>query len=426
MGAFMVNIISSNCNIFEINKSYTEDGMEFTVLRAGKDFNKLLEGDLEKLPMICKPRKWKFFIENEKGDYFIVKFGGFLMNEINRVSLESNSYKNIGKPKFKDLKFVNTINFLNAVPYKINSQVLNHVLLLLALFESGYYTNPIVAELIEISMHSDTNKVSGFYSKDIDMQGLLSEISRHNSQFYINSHTIKLALLLDNWTINNDFNHSIYWRGRVYVDAKYLSPQGGDLARSLLVFGGGQKLNANGLENLKVYTANCYGLDKKSYNDRLKWVNDNLSIITSVPLIYDGTCEFNQSLVDFYDFCLKADEPLKFLSCCLELKGYFNDPNNFISRLPIYLDATCSGLQHLSAMIQDHNLAKHVNLLVSSKNEVPNDVYTYMTDFVVKNIRKYIEEYKELNLEVLLIININRNFIKNGIMTVTYGSTVAC
>jgi len=33
------------------------------------------------------------------------------------------------------------------------------------------------------------------------------------------------------------------------------------------------KLNNYGLEALKIYTANCFGLNKQSYNQRLKWVD---------------------------------------------------------------------------------------------------------------------------------------------------------
>lgn len=34
-------------------------------------------------------------------------------------------------------------------------------------------------------------------------------------------------------------------------------------------------------------------------------------------------------------------------------------------RLPVYLDATCSGLQHISAIIKDLTLARNVNLVNS-------------------------------------------------------------
>lgn len=129
----------------------------------------------------------------------------------------------------------------------------------------------------------------------------------------------------------------------------------------------------------------------------------------------------DQDQIDFYNFVLEADEPWLFLSCCIELKKYELDKTNFISRLPIYLDATCSGLQHLSTMINDTNLAKYVNITQSNKEDIPSDVYQHMISFVNKKIQEYIKI--DNSLAILDNININRKFIKPGIMTISYGST---
>jgi DNA-directed RNA polymerase len=51
----------------------------------------------------------------------------------------------------------------------------------------------------------------------------------------------------------------------------------------LLLFKHGQVINDLGLEHLKIYAANCFGLDKLSYNKRLKWTNENLDKIISGP-----------------------------------------------------------------------------------------------------------------------------------------------
>jgi DNA-directed RNA polymerase len=46
--------------------------------------------------------------------------------------------------------------------------------------------------------------------------------------------------------------------------------QGGELARSLIQFSKGEILNDSGLRALKIYTANAFGLNKKSKIDRVK------------------------------------------------------------------------------------------------------------------------------------------------------------
>ncbi|KAF9902260.1 hypothetical protein BX616_001992, partial [Lobosporangium transversale] len=75
---------------------------------------------------------------------------------------------------------------------------------------------------------------------------------------------------------------------------------------------------------------------------RLEWVDENINKIIDVNSM----------------FWVNADDKLIALACCFELKGYYEDPENFESSLPILIDATCNGLQHLSAMIQDINLAE--------------------------------------------------------------------
>jgi DNA-directed RNA polymerase len=124
---------------------------------------------------------------------------------------------------------------------------------------------------------------------------------------------------------------------------------------------------------------------------------------------------------EFYNYMLEADEPFLFLSCCIELKNYYADPTIFLSRLPVYLDATCNGLQHLSTMINDTCLAKYVNIVKSSKDDVPKDVYNHMISFVNEKIQEYIKE--DYSLAILDNICINRKFIKPGIMKISYGTT---
>jgi len=122
-----------------------------------------------------------------------------------------------------------------------------------------------------------------------------------------------------------------------------------------------------------------------------------------------------------YNFLMNAKEPLLFLSCCIELKNYYANPKEFISKLPVYLDATCSGLQHLSTMINDTYLAKYVNITSSNENDLPKDVYSYMIAHVETKIKEYIKN--DNSLAILDNIIINREFIKPGIMTISYGAT---
>jgi DNA-directed RNA polymerase len=48
--------------------------------------------------------------------------------------------------------------------------------------------------------------------------------------------------------------------------------------------------------------------------------------------------------------------------------------------MPIYLDATCSGIQHLSSLIKDLESGSKVNLLTQSKKDKVGDIYSELLE----------------------------------------------
>jgi len=86
------------------------------------------------------------------------------------------------------------------------------------------------------------------------------------------------------------------------------------------------------------------------------------------------------------------------------------------------MDATCNGLQHLSAMALDITLAEKVNLLESYEHNEPKDIYSEVIPYIEESINTLVKENVEYyNLSLL---KITRKLIKRGIMTITYGVTV--
>nr|QWO71408.1 RNA polymerase [Termitomyces sp. K2P1] len=438
LGCDLAEIVSENSNLFKFMNVPNEDNTVQKIIVPDKGLEdkivKLLGVDTEKLVMICEPSKWDVsIIDSDR--YIINQYGGFLLNSINKNDFISKSQKNSGVTKLDNLKIIDTINYLGSIPFEINTHVLKHIMSLIVATERDplLYNQEKLNELIKLNIHPNTKDI---YNLNLSKKfGEVEEIQKHNSQFYSDKTIITNALLFSSWCDSSQdnkiyFNYFIDWRGRLYTDTSYLSFQGSVLARSLLMFKGGEVLTERGVEHLKIYTANCYGHDKKSYNERLDWTNKNLEKIISAPNLLN--LKFERDLSDlpydqgtktreFYNFMLKADEPFLFLSCCLELKNYYADPTHFVSKLPIYLDATCNGLQHLSVMINDTCLARYVNILHSNKEEIPKDVYNHMISYVKDKIHGYIKE--DLSLAILDNININRKFIKPGIMKISYGTT---
>ena len=162
------------------------------------------------------------------------------------------------------------------------------------------------------------------------------------------------------------------FRGRIYPNTAFLHEQSSDNAKGLLLLDKPVPLGEEGLYWLMVHTANMFGNDKVSLDDRAQFVQTNWS--TYIDYVTDP---FGN------DDWMDADKPLCFLACCYELYmlqdfveegGVIDD---FPSCLPIYVDGSNNGVQHLAAMSKDEVVAPLVNLV---PQELPGDVYMFIAD----------------------------------------------
>jgi DNA-directed RNA polymerase, mitochondrial len=94
---------------------------------------------------------------------------------------------------------------------------------------------------------------------------------------------------------------------------------------------------------------------------RQKWVAENKDKILKIATDPDGT---------FKDWS-EADKPFAYVAACRELKAAWEDQKGFDSHLPISLDGSCNGIQHLACLKQDLDVAKLVNLV----GDKPQDIY---------------------------------------------------
>ncbi len=327
-----------------------------------------------KIPMIVPPKKYT----RVDGKDIL---GGFLLNDIDYtlpLIIKNSELKE--QSSIKDVNIIfDTVNNLSSVGYKINTDVLEFIL------EKGIeydlITDPDFKHPIEIKKInqkkltiSENNSLDSFLSKkQLEMNILgLALTFKNVPEFFI-------PVRIDN-------------RGRVYCICDYLNYQGVELAKSLLLFSKGEKINKfdkQSIDYLKIFGGNCFGngINKKSYNDRVEWVNNNEEDILNFR---------NGKLIK------EADSKLLFIAFCFEYVNYhnslFSNETYYISHFPIQLDATCNGYQHLSLLTGDEPLAGHLNLISGNKNTKPNDFY----DFVALKINDYLisqlaEEKLKLN-----------------------------
>jgi len=117
------------------------------------------------------------------------------------------------------------------------------------------------------------------------------------------------------------------------------------------------------------------------------------------------------------DFILKASSPFTFASFCLVLKNISKNSKSFV-KIPVFLDATCNGIQHISAIIQDIDLAKEVNLIYDDKDDQIKDFYSKMIPIINKSLHDL--GNTKLGFETFKQLHLTRSDLKQAIMTLNY------
>jgi DNA-directed RNA polymerase len=118
-----------------------------------------------------------------------------------------------------------------------------------------------------------------------------------------------------------------------------------------------------------------------------------------------------------------VSEPFQLLSIGLAIKDHYfatEEGRKVKITNPILFDASCSGIQHISALTLDRNLASYSNVFTDKFNpsaELPEDFYKYALGLINEKFLKS----KDPNI---LNIKLKRNIIKRTVMTIPYNISV--
>lgn len=217
------------------------------------------------------------------------------------------------------------------------------------------------------------------------------------------------------------FPHNLDFRGRVYPIPQDLNPQADDFGKALLQFSERKQLGQTGFEWLCYHVANCYGMDKGSRADQLVWVADHDAMIRAV-----ATHPF-----DHVNEWAPADEPWQFLAAAMEYTRCQEggaDPAEYWSALPIHIDGSCNGLQHLAAMARDPQAALAVNLTSALDRQ---DIYQNVADRVAASVAEDAARSRGASAVSLAHLapaerwhgKVTRKTVKRAVMTTPYGLT---
>ena len=183
------------------------------------------------------------------------------------------------------------------------------------------------------------------------------------------------------------------YRGRIHFLNTVLNPQGTDFDRSLVYFADEGPVNEPWLA---WHLATCWGLDKKTHEERIQWTRLNSSLIAAIA---DDPYNNHQ--------WRDADEPWCALAAIFEYEACCISYTKTTSGLPIGCDATNSGLQHLSCMTGSDE-GKLVNVTPTDK---PADGYRTVAERAQQYLPKELAEW------------IHRGTCKRPVMCCPYGVT---
>ena len=221
------------------------------------------------------------------------------------------------------------------------------------------------------------------------------------------------------------------YRGRLYYDEPFTNFQGSDFARGLLQFYEPKLLREEDTYWLAIHTAASYNqsygideipdwcegdyvsflqqeglesisVDKMTLNDRVEWTQQNIEWILQLG----KDCKFAPD----------AEKMVAFLATCLEWYDYSTCEGDYYSCLPIPIDGSNNGWQHLGAISKDPKTGELVGLVPA----------TIQKDFYVQTAKELINQTTDEKLIEILssmpMKSIRKGISKRGSMTRAYSA----
>lgn len=424
VGTLLINLLElSGANIIKTTRtvisntplrtsfmvSFTEEAQE---VMSSLDGEELAKNAIEKLPLIVPPRDW---VSVNKGGYYTSR-DRLLSHGVSptvKEFQEVQSYKEVYP----------IVNKLQHTPWRVNHKMLDIV-------ETVFTKNLPIGKLPSSTVRTwkDFMTMPEYDEKNKEVW---VEANKRRQQIQIDldiEFSKRLMLIFALSTAKTMvkykqfyYSYSLDYRGRIYPTSTHLNLLGTSEIKSLIEFGEGQYLTADGMRWLKIHIANVYGLDKEPYDDRVAWVDEH----------YDDIMKISKDALAHTELWGDADSPFEYVAACMAFSDALNGEMVY---LPIQLDATCSGIQMYSGLLRDKVGAKSVNVIGAKRN----DIYQQVADGVeykllhneYDNIVSYTDSEGKLHSTLTdatarsLRGNVSRKIVKRPTMTVPYSVTM--
>ena len=198
-------------------------------------------------------------------------------------------------------------------------------------------------------------------------------------------------------------------RGRLYSGNKYVTHQGPCHEKSFVSFDEKLPVGDDGIEWIFKAAAGHYGLGHSSWDERLRWGQENRERMLAAA----------EEPLDRLELWRGAKEPWQYLQLCRGLKEALETG---CSGVPIRFDQTTSGPGILAALVRDREVGRLCNLFGSTRR----DLYSAVADKVRKRLQQDLEfgDTRQRTLaEIWLGRGIDRGLVKGPVMSVPYGGS---
>ena len=241
-------------------------------------------------------------------------------------------------------------------------------------------------DLLDVYNLSQEDDIFTYANKDVDEEQLIG-LNRERDA------VLNLAEMVGDRTF---WEYMFYdSRGRLYSSTVYLTHAGSKLSKSLFLYNEKKPIGSDGYFWMLVHAANCWGYDKDTIDGRHDYADGELD-----KWIACAKDPVNNKLWQY------ADSPFEFLAVIMEINKAMQNPGGvyaYESGLPVAWDATCSGLQVLSALARDEKSGALCNI---TETEERGDYYLMIADHVWKSCEFTEEEeaeYEKVNQELRAI-----------------------
>jgi DNA-directed RNA polymerase len=404
VGLLLIEMLAARTGVIEIITKMNARGRKYCVIQAALDIRKWVRGCHEYhealepmfLPTIERPLQWNNpwvggYSSMEWKPRPLVKSRNKAYQESLVGSLSSDVYS--------------AVNFIQNTPWAVNHSIRD---LVRQCWKDGLEIDalppsrdePIPTRPDDIDTNQDSRRQwrkaaakIHFLNESYESQRLLALKTMFVTDKMVNHGRL--------W-----FPHQLDFRGRGYPLPLYLHPQGVSYAKAMLRFSDGKPISTDDqAQSLYVHTANKFGIDKESIDFRIRWIEQNRSLIESIARDPYGNREWT-----------KADEPFAFVAACQELVGMWDHGQGFVSSLPIAMDATTQGLQIYAMLLRDPVAGLATNVLPADK---PSDPYQFVANAVIAKL----QQSSDPLASQLLTFGIDRTTTKRQTMTLPYGLT---